>query len=433
MKLDLEVRPGAGTLAQPGVRAIPKNPERLAWLVILGAFIMCIALTITVPLAARYFVLYSTESETSTLQAIGLTESGKATVRVTLPNALLPIAVTDPAALPENSIIETDQTARGFINFFDGSTAQIFPGSRLQLRELRQPRFSWSEQPNTITIDQPHGLVRYGVAQSMTHPGNPDGRPVQFVIRTPNFEVTLDAGSYSLEVTDTTSQVIVREGEARVRTLDGSHELAVGQGQRLQSQSGQTLAEPVPAAQDLILNGDFGAPTLDPAWQPYADQGGDGGSVNGSVGIVDAGERRAVEILRTGAGQNSSVTGIRQVIDRDVSDFRSLTLSADVRVHGHNLSGGGYLSSEYPLIIRIKYRDVDGNEVDWIHGFYTQNDTHNPTKDGELIPADSWVPYETSNLLEQLEPRPFRILSIAIYASGWDYESYISGVRLTGE
>jgi hypothetical protein len=35
--------------------------------------------------------------------------------------------------------------------------------------------------------------------------------------------------------------------------------------------------------------------------------------------------------------------------------------------------------------------------------------------------------------MQILDPKPFRIISLAIYASGWDYESYISGIKLTVE
>jgi hypothetical protein len=207
----------------------------------------------------------------------------------------------------------------------------------------------------------------------------------------------------------------------------------VGQGQRLHVLQGQALSNPIPAAQDLIVSGDFSTTTLPTAWQTFSDQGGDAGTVNGSVGIGIFADRHAVQILRSGANQNSAITGIRQQIDKDVSDFHTLIISADVRLHNQSLSGGGYLSSEYPLILRMKYRDVNGSDAEWVHGFYYQNDNNNPTRDGEAIPRDQWIPFETGNLMEGLDPKPFRIVSIQIYASGWDYESYISGLRLTVE
>ena len=81
----------------------------------------------------------------------------------------------------------------------------------------------------------------------------------------------------------------------------------------------------------------------------------------------------------------------------------------------------------------IKYRDQYGSEGEWVHGFYYQNAFNNPTNNGELVPQDVWVPFESGNLFEIAEPRPFYITAIHIYASGWDYESWVSNVKLIVE
>lgn len=437
MKFDIDMHPAAAAPALPRPRAgfLEKNPERVAWLVLIGAFWICVALAAALPLSGRYFLLYSMESRPGTVQAISPNQDGGGTVIYTPLNAPQPIAVkSDPASFAEGGMIETDQTSRAFLTFFDGSTAQVFPGSRLVVDQMRRPRFGWSQLPNTIQINQIKGLVRYGAASASAHPDNPEGRAIHLAIHTPSFDVTLAEGSYSIEVTDGGSQVVVREGSAQVYSLQGDHQVAVGQGQRLQASNGQTLPlNPIPAAQDLIVNGGFSSDTLGAEWQPYTDPNSDNGGPKGSVLVATMGDRRALQILRTGAGTNSRVTGILQQIDRDVSDFRSLVFSADVRLHYQSLSGGGYLSTEYPLLVRLKYRDVDGNEHESVHGFYYQNDDQNPTNNGERIPQDTWVPYETGNLMEGLEQRPFRLVSLAIYASGWDYESYISSIKLTVE
>jgi hypothetical protein len=91
------------------------------------------------------------------------------------------------------------------------------------------------------------------------------------------------------------------------------------------------------------------------------------------------------------------------------------------------------LSSEYPLILRIRYRDAYGSPAEWVHGFYIQNTTNNPTNNGQQITQDISFPYESVNLFDLLDPKPFFITSIQIYASGWDYDSYVSGVRLVVE
>lgn len=415
------------------------KPERMAWLVLFGAFTVCISLTVLVPVLSFQFLRFSTTPHTARIQAAPLRPDQVTPVRVTLPNVTLPNAVIDPTEILEASRVATDTTdnSRAFLTFFDNSTATIYKDTQIVLNEMRQPQFSISEQPNSIFLEQPRGLVRYGIASPVTLSAAGSVRATQFLVRTPHFDVWLNPGSYSIEVNGASSQVSVTEGSAAVRSRDGSRTVLVGQGQRVIAESGKPLAEPIPAAQDLIVDGEFGVPpdcqpnTTNP-WKCYSDQGGDGGDVNGSIGPVTKDNRRAVQIKRVGSNQNSAITGIRQMIDRDVSDYRSLKLSAYVRVEDHNLSGGGYLSTEYPLLIRIRYRDVNGDEAEYVRGFYVQNDTHNPTVNGELEPRGQWIPIESSNLLA-LPIKPFRILAIEIYASGWDYESYISNVRLKAE
>ncbi len=443
MKLDLESCALTNTVrvTQPQSLVWQGKPERAAWLVLFGAFFVCIALGALVPVLGYQFVRYSSDTQTASLQAIGVTKEGDTPVRVNVPNAALPIAIKDPAPVSENYTIVTDKTdsSRGLLTFFDSSIATITPNTRLTLREMRRPRFGWSDQPNLVTVEQISGTVRYAVAPTWKHEGNPDGRPLQFLVRTPSFDAWLNpGGSYAVTVGDTNSEIAVREGSAIVQSRDGSRQRLVGLSQRIVAHDGALLSDLLPAAKDLLDNGAFEQTiTCDPneigPWKCYSDQGGDGGNVNGSIGIVNAGDRRAVQIKRTGSNQNSAITGIRQEINRDVSDFRTLNLSADVRVDNHNLSGGGYQSTEYPLILHLTYKDVNGDQHEYFHGFYVQNDTNNPHENADLIPRATWIPFDSSNLLSSLPVRPFRIVSAEIYASGWDYESYLSNVRLTAE
>ena len=98
-----------------------------------------------------------------------------------------------------------------------------------------------------------------------------------------------------------------------------------------------------------------------------------------------------------------------------------------------SLSGGGYLCSEYPLMIRLEYDDVYGSESQWTQGFYYQNTDNNPTMFGERIPRNVWFDYASGNILETISPRPARLKSLLIYASGWDYESSVTDISLVVE
>ncbi len=265
--MKLEVNTGAlPRTATPKVNTVSGKPERMAWVVLFGAFLACIAFTVLVPVLGFQFLKFSTVPETGSIQAAPLRPDQVTPVRVSLPNVALPIAVINPAVINENSRVETDTTdnSRAFLTFFDNSTATIYKDTLITLSEMRQPRFASSEQPNNIVIDQPRGLVRYGIAQPLALPGNPTGRPTQFLVRTPQFDVWLYPGSYAVEVNDRVSQVSVRDGSAALRSRDGTHELLIGQGQRLMVDTKKGTPEnasrqwvPVPAAQDLIFGGEF--------------------------------------------------------------------------------------------------------------------------------------------------------------------------------
>lgn len=97
-----------------------------------------------------------------------------------------------------------------------------------------------------------------------------------------------------------------------------------------------------------------------------------------------------------------------------------------------SLGGGGYLSSEFPIIVRLDYKDAYGNDNFWTHGFYFKDPIEDwPIRDGEKIPRFVWYPYESPNLMEQLgDVKPALITSVRVYASGWDYQSMVSQVQL---
>ena len=51
---------------------------------------------------------------------------------------------------------------------------------------------------------------------------------------------------------------------------------------------------------------------------------------------------------------------------------------------------------------------------------------------GKLIGRDTWYPFESPNLKDEIPSLAF-ISSIQIYASGWDYEAFVSDVSLIAE
>ena len=111
----------------------------------------------------------------------------------------------------------------------------------------------------------------------------------------------------------------------------------------------------------------------------------------------------------------------------------SLVVRSTIKVRYQQLSGGGYLASEYPLMIRLTYRDAYDSEAEWIQGFYYQNTDSNPTTYGLQIPQDRWYVFESENLMASLPVKPERIMAIRVYAAGWDYDSLVSDINLIVE
>jgi hypothetical protein len=394
------------------------NPERAAWVVMWGAFLTFLLLCAAIPPGTQYYLEHATTPQLATLEVI----SG--TVRVREPTSAAPIAVTKTVQLPEGTAIETDENSRGILTFSDRSTTILFPNTQIFLRQMRVATFPWGVEPVTILLHQTRGRVRVGAAPQVT-----SNAARVFQVETPHLVARLAEGSYAIEVSGDTSQVSVRDGAAQVSALGQT--VTVGRSQRTLARRGEAPRAAMSAAQDLIINGDF----MDPRSRGWNDQIEipTSGAPAGQLSNPAIENRMTLRIQRANSNQTSAITGIIQQINREVSDYRVMRLLADVRVQYHNLSGGGVVSSEYPLILRLKYRDVYGSEAEWVHGFYYQNTANNPTNNGEQIPANVWVPYESGNLIELLDPRPFFITSLQVYASGWDYDALVTGIRLIVE
>ncbi len=396
-----------------------KNPERTAWTVLLSAFAAFCILAVSIPLGIRWYIINAARPHKTALTAIN------GTILVEERGQARPLAVTEDMEVSEGASIKTDSSSQAILTFFEDSTAILYNDAQVTLLKTRTPRFNLSPRPDTIILEVRRGRVRIGAAPAINS-------PLYFEVRFPQGEAVLEEGSYSVEVTDEQAQIIVRYGQALATAAGTTVEL--GQGQRTTIAMGEAPADPMPAAQPLVVNGNF-QQDLSVGWIAYNEQGVDGGEVDGEIEIVSLGDRRALFFSRMGEDGNHCETGIIQKIDKDIRDFTSLVLHLDVRLIYQSLSGGGFLSSEFPIMVRLDYKDPYGNDRFWVHGFYYQNDDNYPIAPyGEQIPRYVWYPYESGNLLEMLaDTKPTHITAIRIYASGWEYQSMISEVGLTVE
>jgi hypothetical protein len=401
-----------------------KNPERLAWAILLMSFFICIGSIIAVPLVARSFVLFSLEKQNVSLEV----ERGP--VRVTWAGRGEPIAIAEQRdAIPERTIVTTDLTEGRLVMHAPQKDApvvtsiQLYDNTKVVLSSARSPRFSISQLPHRVALEVRTGRVRINVSGT-------EDRPTTTEVQTPHGAITLAEGSYEVKVNSTT-EVTVRQGQAKLHV--GQQEMLLVPNQRAAMSDGK-VGEPLPAVRNLITNGDFQTELND--WATYSRQA-DPEQPAGNIGIVANEGRRVVDFYRDGS--NHAEVGIHQEIDYDVRDFTSLELHLAVRILSEDIGGFegcGSLGSECPIIIRIDYEDVYGSESELLYGFYIGE-----PQDGWLtyewadpVREGSWQTYDSGNLMAELAGTPPALIkSVTIYASGHSFHAMVTEVELLAQ
>jgi hypothetical protein len=401
-----------------------KNPHRIAWIVLATSFFACVLLAVFVPLGVRSVLHNSTRS----LPALLTTLEG--TAQVWAPEAKEGTAVTAQREVSEGSRIITDASARAVLSIPSSdsgdqvlATAQLFPDTAVELRTARTPRFGQSNASDSIALH----LIRGRLLISTQTDGD---RSLRFVLTTPQAELDFGSGTYTVIIEGEHTLVRARSGSVVVTAADV--EVTAANGERVTVTSGSPPDLPVPDALNLILDGRFSG-ELEPTWQKVVSV--PEGLTPGTIVTDTDGQRRVVRFTRRTEDGAHNEAGIRQVLERDVQGYESLVLRLDIRLLYQSVPGGGYLASEYPVMLKLLYTDIYGKDLEWVQGFYyldlpSGSAYLEPT--GEKIPLGLWYSFESANLFEALrDTRPARIRSVSIYASGHDYDSMIADVALT--
>lgn len=395
-----------------------QNRERLAWIILLVSFTICVILAVGVPLGVRQFLLTATRAQPTLLQpqrgTPGLQRGGRGDL----------IALRNPTwDVPGGSVLTTDSAAQALLTFYAPAsksevvaTVQVYGDTRLRIASARSPRFGLSPLPHRVGLQVESGRVRITLSPA-------GGRETTAQLYTPHLTAVLTAGSYEARVYGSLTEFIVREGRAEV-TSAGGRSVSLEDAQRTIAQAGPTPLEVLPAARNLLVNGDFRQP-LEVGWETYTVEAG-------TVQTTTVAGRPAARFFREGIGH--AEVGIRQVLNYDVRDFTSLVLHLNVMVQGQSLPGCGSAGSECPIIVRIDYQDIHGGDRSWYHGFYSLPKAANDYLYwwSDLIPLQTWTSYDSENLMQSDAP-PALIKSVTIYASGHSFDALVTEVELLAQ
>jgi hypothetical protein len=401
-----------------------KNPIRTAWIILLTAFAIFCVLAVTIPASVYWYVTTATTPFNTEVTSV------RGTVLTQAPGQPLPAPIMDgkTVAVGESFSLSTNDTSQSILTFFDDSSLTMYSNTDITLHQTRMPRFPFfSANPPAILLEVERGRVRATTSRSR--------HDLAFDFQTPHATIQLDRGSFSIEVEQET-QITARFGQAAILGSQGSP-ITLNEGERVVIGAAGQISPPLPAAQNLLQNSSF-TPPLQKGWEEYA--------FNFIQGITTTTEvityqNRSVLRLRS-AGQDNSHTeiGVTQQVNKDVRDFRSLRIFAEVWLTRQSLPGGGQLGSEFPVMLHVAYKDAENNDRDWFHGFYYRPAPENyilynqPDHSSDRIAPFIWYPYESANLLTTLGPaKPVFIKSVRIYASGWLYDSMVANISLLAE
>ena len=346
------------------------------------------------------------------------------------PDAELSSSVVDgqSVSLEESLTISTDDTSQAILIFTDDSSLTMYGDTTVVLHEAQEPRFGISSNPTNISVEVHQGRVRATASR-----GRED---LSFDINTPDAAVEFDQGSFSVEVSEDGTQVTTRLGQAQV--VGNGKLVKLNQGQRAVVGPEIPLSHPLPSAQNLLEDSSFSVSLTD-TWEIYSINLNEE-EVTTTAGIANFQDQPVLSLRSEGQDNIHTEIGVIQRVEKDVRDFQSVRVFAEVRLINQSLQGGGSQGSEFPIMLHVAYKDAEGNDRDWFHGFYYEPAPDNyilydqPDNSSERIARFLWYPYESVNLLTTLGPtKPAFIKSIRIYASGWMYDAMVANISLLAE
>ena len=417
------------------------------------SFAVFCAILITVIVGIQYFLFQSRIP----LQSLISVPRGTATL---VDSDLNQTAVTKSDEMFYGSVLTTDTQSQASISFVDPqhenrliASVTIENGSGLNLKQDSRPRFEFSsDAPYWIDFKDVYGEFDVFIPDNITHP-----ILIGFATTLGQSARLTSSGHNTLIASGQQVQVINYAGDELLLTSDLRAQIVpAGHMGSLTSADQFALAEnPDPLgdaffSKDNVIDIDT---TSEQVQAPLAwvcnNMEADPSEAMGSVGLTDVDGRLALRLFRGNGADSHGRTmcwhGLGTSTDGlDVSQFSSVSIRATFKITSQSLSACGIDASECPLMLVMDYIPVnDGEPKTWVHGFYafadpsrlypSQCDTC--SEQHEAISPDTWYTYESHNLFETFLPgtAPKSILNLRFYASGHQYEVYVSQVVLLAD
>ena len=197
--------------------------------------------------------------------------------------------------------------------------------------------------------------------------------------------------------------------------------------------------------ENLIINGDFSD-----GLNNWTERGYGRGNRQVEVVYEEAINSSVLEFKRWNSGADGGMEGVYQKLSINVNEYKSLYLEADIKVISNTLSDSGWWSyvyggdGEFPVHIFLYYKDENGTDWVWTHGFLPVKDYWN-RRNYDVVTRNEWYHYVSPNLVNVSttttkphnvpirSPPPKIITGIFLGGKGWDFCGRIDNVKLYGE
>ncbi len=440
------------TITQP--MRPPVDTHRIAWIVMLIAFFSFCSLSLLLSGGVYYFLFQSSRPMVTDLQ---VSRGTSGLVASDFTRQFITSAV--PTDIRGGSKISTDAQSQAVISFRTSgdddlpvlATITAENSTSFHVSQARNPRFSWSSGYYSIILTEFVGELDLFIRPHLE-------RAFRMEIHTINGTRILitNPGRYSVEFDETNLRVITREGRALVFKPDAETGKLVSRGEEV-----TYIVE-----RDIIIADDSPANLLTNSLFAYPD----GEDIESETDLLPLGwacslnadsppignfqpdewqGRTAIRLLRGNEARSHGQTRCFQDFQGDgvnVSDYSYLEIQTTFLINFQSLSSCGIDGSECPMMLLMYYTDAEGNAREWHQGFYARRDPQVPypltcttcyqrIQEHRRIGEQVWYTYESNNLLTQLreEERPGKIQRLEFYASGHEYDVFVSELALLAE
>lgn len=423
-----------------------RHPQAIAWSIVLTAFV-CFSVAFAASAWSVYWFLFRspvtlTAQITVSRGTIGLqTLTDKRTI-------------ADARSIEPRTAISVPEGSQGILSFQDTYSKQtvvsitLTENTNLVVTDATRPRFEFSRQPYSITLDNADGQLIVNAP--------PTDRAFLMDVNTEVGTAHLiDDGRYTITTDPDPNGIkglqLFNQGGAALLLL------ASRQGQQVQSnQIGHAWANkgeiemgdpPYQLLASALFESQKPVPldTLPDGWNCVAPRGDLPG-----YWFRDADANYVLRMQRgnqdtTTPGETSCITDFNtDPKGLDTSRYSSIRLLLRIKLLQQNLPVCGFQASECPVMVEIQYVSLatDSNPnpdiQKWNHGFYYLPKPRSPLTcatcrvEHERLNQDVWYFYDSGDLKPQLgDPAPF-IRRLSVYSSGHQYDVLIAEVALVG-